>query len=140
MQTQSVTQKAEPTLVDSINTYAEAFGSDPNLVYSVGLCESHLSKKKGDSGRANGEWQYHKETWNRYASLYRKTYNVPDQFNIESSHDQAKLTAFVFSLGESSKREWTTYRAIKNGGTYTFYSKLLNQWFTVKCDLKKIPA
>lgn len=132
----------ESTIKDYIKTYSTQFGSNADDIYSVMMCESEGLWLKGDykdgSYHTFGQWQYFKETWDRYSKLYRETYGAEDQFDIKSAHDQAKLTSFVFSLSESSKREWTTYRALKNGGIYKFYSKFHKKWFTVECYPQKL--
>jgi len=127
---------------EAIVEYAMQFGSDPQEIYSTEMCETKGVWKKGDyhNGKyhAFGNWQYWTDTCNRYERIYQQTYNVTDEFDITSDHDQVKLTAFVFSLGEKAKREWTTYVALKNGGTYTFYSKKLQNTFTIVCKPSKL--
>ena len=51
----------------------------------------------------------------RYNKIYNNSTGLSEDLDITSYHDQIKLTAFVFSLGETSKREWTTYVAISKG-------------------------
>lgn len=117
-----------------ITMYASQYGSDKEILMKVMSCESGGEMNViGDSGRARNIFQYHTETWDRYAKRYRETFGVEDEFDINSRHDAAKLTAWVFSLGEINRREWTTYVAIKNGGVYKFHSKLLNKDFVVVC-------
>jgi len=121
--------------VEYIKIYAEKFGVDPNLLYSVGMCESGLSTKYpiGDNGHSFGMFAYFKSTWERYNTLYNARTGLLEDLDITSYHDQIKLTAFVFSLGETSRKEWTTYVAISKGGTYSFYSKFHKKDFTVSC-------
>jgi len=137
------TQAKETTLEQYILTYTEKFGSDPDVVYSVMMCESRGKWVQGDMRggvpHSFGQFQFFTETWNRYAKLYRETFGVSDEFDIRSAHDQIKLTSFVFSLSESNKNEWTSYRSINNGGTITLYSKFHKRYFTISCPLIKIP-
>ena len=41
---------------------------------------------------ANGIFQYHKPTWDRYSRL------MGEELDYHSAHDQAKLTAFIFKI------------------------------------------
>lgn len=127
-----------------IKRYTAKFHSSTDTVYSVMMCEGGLDGKSGDfrdGAYHSFRWfAYFTETWERYSQKYRDTFGVEDEFDINSLHDQVKLTSWIYSLEEVNKEEWTTYRAIKNGGTYTFYSKFHKKWFTIFCTLKKIPV
>jgi hypothetical protein len=57
-----------------------------------------------------------------------------EELDYDSQFDQLKLGIYALSKPELA-REWSTYVAIKKGGTYSFYSKQLKQNFTVKCRL-----
>lgn len=126
--------------VEYIKIYAKKFNVDANELYSVGKCESGLSTKYlvGDNGHSFGMFAYFKSTWERYNKIYNNSTGLSEDLDITSYHDQIKLTAFVFSLGETSKREWTTYVAISKGGTYSFYSSFHKKDFTVKCSYVKL--
>jgi len=128
----------EPTLEETILKYSTQYGSNPDVLYSVMMCESGGKWIKGDFRKDTyhsfGQFQYFTETWNRYSKQFG------EELDINSAHDQIKLTAWVYSLGESQKSEWTTYVAIKKGGTYSFWSKFHQKNFTVKCPLKKLPV
>lgn len=121
---------------DYIRTYAKEFGVDSELLYDVMMCESSGKKVVGDGGRSYNEFQWQKETWNLYEKMYSQEFGET-KFDIHSLHDQSKLTAYAFSKGESARNMWTAYRAIKNGGTYFFYSRQLKAHYTVKCDVNK---
>lgn len=69
--------------------------------------------------------QYHKQSFENHAKLYG------EELDYYSTYDQIKLGTWAIANGRGN--EWTAYRAIKNGGTYSFYSKLLNKHFTAKC-------
>lgn len=131
-----------PSFESYIRTYTTQFGSDTDIVYSVGMCESKGKWIGGDFrdgvSHSFGQYQYFQGTWDRYAKKYRETFGVDDQFDIKSMHDQVKLTAWVFSLDEVNKQEWTTYVAISRGGVYKFYSKFHKKWFNVECHLQKL--
>lgn len=114
-----------------IEYFSGVYNQDPKLLKRVAECESHLNQNaKGDSGLATGLYQYHKGTWEHFSKLKGEV------LDINSAYDQAKLTAFIFSLEEVYRKHWTSYVAIKNGGKYSFYSKLLKKHFVVSCNLE----
>ena len=120
----------ELTLKEVAQKFRAQYGVDYNLINSVIECESHWNPKaKGDNGRALNLAQFHKGTFENWEKQYG------EDLNWNSAHDQIKLMAWAFSKGEQYRDDWTTYTAIKRGGTYTFYSKLLQKWFTVKCSM-----
>lgn len=89
-------------------------------------CESQYNPKaRGDSGRALGVGQFHKPTFERLSKL------MGEELDYNSYYDQTKLLAW--SLDNGYGANWTAYRAIKNGGTYSFYSKLLGKHYTSVC-------
>ncbi len=103
---------------------------DYNLMRSISSCESGGSMEAiGDGNRAFGEFQYHVGTWENF------TKRMGENLDITSRYDQWKVTAWALSNGHG--KHWTSYVAIQNGGTYSFYSKLLKKHFTVKCQLLK---
>lgn len=116
-----------------INKYGNEYKSDMSILNAVIRCESKYNQNaKGDfkNGKylAIGLGQYHEETWERHTKLS----GLGGSRYIEE--DQIKQLAWTFANGsEEMKEEWTSYRAIKNGGEYTFYSKQLQKTFTVKC-------
>ena len=113
-----------------IKYYANLYNTDPNVLLSVAKCESQFKQStRGDNGLAVGIFQYHRGTWTRMSKLYGQ------ELDINSVADQAKLTAFIYSNYPSIRNEWSTYVAIKKGGTYSFYSTLLKQNFNVKCSI-----
>lgn len=116
----------EWTYEQQITYYAELYGFDPVIGLKVAKCESGLSNSAiGDGKRANGIFQYHKGSFDRHAKLFG------EQLDYTSAHDQIKLAMWAMANGHAN--EWTAYRAIKNGGTYTFYSKLLGKHYTAVC-------
>lgn len=118
------------TVKQALAKFTKKFGSDYQLVSSVVSCESNFDPKTiGDNGLALNIAQFHRDT---FISMSKE---LGEQLDYNSSYDQAKLISWAFSKGESYKRQWTTYVAIKNGGEYSFYSKQLQDWYTVKCKL-----
>lgn len=122
---------------ESIVEYANRFGTDPNVLLKVADCESHYDPKAvGDY--KNGEYlainiyQYHSGTWDEFVEIYQKEV-YDEQLERDSYQDQAKVTAYIFAKHPEFRKRWTSYVAYANGGTYTFYSKLLEKEFTVVC-------
>lgn len=118
------------SLTRQIDYFTTLYGVDNSLVTKVIKCESKgISTAKGDSkgGKylAYGLFQYHKESFKRHAKIFG------EELDYYSSYDQLKLGIWAISKGYGN--EWTSYRAIKNGGVYSFYSKLLQKDFTVIC-------
>lgn len=111
---------------ETIDHYASLYGANATELRKVMRCESGGRQSAvGDGGLAIGVYQYHRAT---FTNLSKK---LGEQLNIDSEHDQIKLTAWAFANGHGNN--WTAYRAIKHGGTYSFYSKLLGRHFTVHC-------
>ena len=110
---------------------APRYGQDPALISKISYCESQHKIKSHDGGRAVNITGIHDKTFNYWLPLYEKEQG--ETLDINSSYDQIKMMSFAFSQGESYRRQWTTYVAYKNGGTYTFYSKLLKGTFTSRC-------
>lgn len=112
-----------------LEDFTKKYGSDYKIVSRVIDCESGWKYVSGDGGASNGPAQFARETFYRYAKMLGK------EMLYTSYNDQLELTAYVFSLGEINKEEWTTYRAIKRGGVYKFYSKRESRDITVYCKL-----
>lgn len=115
-----------------VGIYADMYGVDPNIGIAVMKCESKAKQSTiGDNGNAKGVFQYWDDTWKRH---YREFYKLTGiELSKDSPADNARLAMWAFSTGKAD--EWTTYRAITNGGTYSFYSRQLKGHFTVKCSL-----
>lgn len=115
--------------IQSIVTYfSNQNGVDPRFALSVMDCESHGEQKTvSDEGRSLGIFQIQKPTWERF------TKEMGEVLDINSPFDQARVATFAFAHNHAD--EWTTAVAIKNGGSYSFYSKQLKRHFTVKCSL-----
>ena len=129
----------EQQILDTIITASTTYKVDKDILYSVLKCESGLKPEtKGDY--KNGEYlatniaQYHKGTFMSHKKEFFEEYN--QELDHNSWEDHIKLTAFALSKGYGN--QWTTYRAIKNGGRYSFHSKLLEKDFTVVCKLQKM--
>ena len=112
-----------------VTVFAEQNGLDPKIALSVMQCESRgIQNNPGDGGKATGIYQYWEDTWERHSKEFG------EELDINSPYDQAKLATWAIADGKG--REWTAYRALMNGGKYTFYSSKLKKTITVYC--KKI--
>lgn len=113
-----------------ITYYSNLYGADEALLLKMAECESNFNPNAlGDGNRARGVFQYHEGTFNRYAKVFGQ------ELDYHSAHDQALLTAWLAVNKPEALNEWTSYRAIKNGGKYSFYSRLLQKHFVVYCSL-----
>jgi len=115
-----------------VGIYADMYGVDPAIGIAVLKCESKGKQSTvGDNGNAKGIFQYWDDTWNRH---YREFYKLTGiELDKNSPADNARLAMWAFSTGKAN--EWSTYRAIEKGGSYSFYSRQLKKHFTVKCSI-----
>lgn len=117
---------SELSIDEQIDHYATLYGVEGSLIKKMVQCESEYKTTAiGDGGMARGLLQYHQGSFKRHAELFG------EELDYYSSHDQIKLGTWAVANGYG--REWTSYRAIQNGGTYSFYSKLLQRHYTVVC-------
>ncbi len=117
----------EMTVKEQVIYFSNINGVDPNLALSMMMCESEGNQgAKGDGHRASGIFQYWNDTWKRHSMKY-----FGEVLDINSPLDQAKVATAAIAGGDW--REWTSYRALMNGGSYTFFYKLEQRWITVTC-------
>lgn len=123
------------TASEYISMYSEIFNTDAVELTKIAQCESHLGKyKTGDKGLATGLFMYHSGTWTRAVNLYRsETKDYTTVFDKTSIKDQAFITSYIWANHPEWKKQWSTYVAYKNGGTYSFYSRVLQGYYTVTC-------
>jgi len=109
-----------------VDKYAKQYGVDANILEKVMLCESNgnINVKRGDGGLARGVMQFHEGTFNRYSR------EVGEGLSYDSYKDQIQVAAYMFSIGQA--RQWTTYRALMNGGVYVFTDRK-GVTHTVRC-------
>lgn len=119
------------TVVEMLEHIAPQFKQDPKLISKISWCESGHKVLPHDGGRGRNMTGIHDTTFNGWLPLYEK--ETGETLNINSVYDQFKMMAWAFSKGDSYRNQWTTYVAYKNGGTYSFYSRLLKKHFTVNC-------
>lgn len=125
-------KRAKMTIPQIIEEVSPIFGQDPKLISKVAYCESHFKVVDHDGGYGMGVTGIHRATFNSWLIKYKKESNG-ETLNYNSSYDQLKMMAWAFSKGDSYRNQWTTYVAIQKGGSYSFYSKLLQKNFTVRC-------
>lgn len=124
--------ESEKTVDELILEIAPKFNQDPQLIKKIIYCESGGKVKSHDNGRGTNITGIHNTTFDYWLKKYKETY-YNEELNKNSTYDQIKMMSWAFSQGEEYRRAWTTYVAYKNGGTYTFYSKLLEGTYTARC-------
>jgi hypothetical protein len=108
--------------------YANQYGADADLVSKVIENESGWKHNVcGDGGRSCGIGQFQKSSFERMSKA------MGQELDYNSVHDQLKLISWAFANGY--EKEWTAFRCIKNGGTYSFYSRQLQKHFTISCKI-----
>lgn len=113
--------------IEYADKYATQYGIDLALFKKVMWCESNNEPTAvGDSGKARNVLQFHKGTFIDYSKKLGK------DMDYNSYKDQTELGAYMFSIGQA--RHWTSYRAIMNGGVYTFTDSE-GKTHTVHCKL-----
>jgi hypothetical protein len=119
---------ADMTTIGQINYYSELYGVDSGIINKVIQCESNGNiNAVGDSGRSYGIAQFQKPT---FSALSIK---LGEKLDYYSTHDQIKLLAWSIANGYGNR--WTAYKAIMNGGKYSFYSSQLHRYFNINCKL-----
>jgi len=121
----------QKTVEEMIQDIAPMFGQDPKLISKISWCESKHEVLPHDGGRAVNVTGIHDTTFKGWLPKYQKERN--ENLNIDSTYDQLKMMSWAFSKGESYRTQWTTYVAYTNGGTYSFYSRLLKGHYTARC-------
>jgi hypothetical protein len=122
---------SDPTVEEMIYKIAPVFKQNPEIISKISFCESHHIVVSHDGGLGINITGIHDTTFYGWLPKYEK--EMGETLNIESTYDQVKMMSWAFSKGESYRTQWTTYVAYKNGGEYSFYSKLLKANFTVHC-------
>lgn len=131
-QPQDIEVPKELTPKEYIIKYAQEYGVSEKLLLKVAECESELDINAINNDEPNGIqslgiYQIQPPTW----EYFEKKFNVDLDPNIPE--DNIKMAAIAFSKNEGLN--WTSYRAIKNGGTYTFVSSKNGKKYTVYCKL-----
>jgi hypothetical protein len=108
--------------------FSNLYGGNADIALKVMECESGGSHSaKGDGGRSNGIYQFQQASFNRMEK------DFGEDLNYSSRYDQIKLGVWAIS-NPKYQREWSAYRALENGGKYSFYSSQMKRYYTVYCD------
>lgn len=120
---------SQEDIINLIKLYSEKYQVDKNVLIKMAECESNFKQNTyGDKNNAFGLYQFWNETWHRHSIKY-----FGHELDKNSVVDQIMLASAAISGGDGN--EWTSYRAIKNGGSYTFYYKLEKRYVTVYCKI-----
>lgn len=120
----------ELTPKELLTYFADQYKTSAEDLIKVAMCESGFNEgahnKEDPNGGSFSFMQFQLPTFNQYA----KKINI-ENHNIENKVHVAQVSSYMFSIGEG--KQWTTYRALKNGGEYTFFYKPKNKYITVYC-------
>jgi len=128
---ETVSRETTRSVPEMIEELAPRFGQDPQLIKKISWCESGHKIKIHDGGYGVGVTGIHRATFAGWLSIYQK--EISETLNYNSTYDQLKMMSWAFSKGKSYRNQWTSYVAYTNGGTYSFFSQLLQKHFTVVC-------
>lgn len=112
---------------ETISKYAAIYAAPEKKLESLFRCESTFRQNViGEEGEI-GVGQFKPGTFNRLAKL------MGEKLDIHSYNDQIKLVSFISVYHPNEMSNWTTWRALQNGGTYTFTSRQTGKTYTVVC-------
>lgn len=112
---------------ETIVKYATVYRAPEKKLESLFRCESTFRQNViGEEGEI-GVGQFKPDTFKRLAKL------MGEELNIHSYSDQIKLVSWLSVNHPNEMRNWTTWRALQNGGTYTFTSRQTGKTYTVVC-------
>jgi len=127
LQEQELREKPVNEIIDVI---APQYGiNDTYLLKKIVHCESGGNKEAiHDKGYGYGPTGILRTTFNYWNT------KMGENLTYENPVHQVRMMSWAFNQGESYKRQWSTYVAYKNGGTYSFYSNLLKGHYTSRCQ------
>jgi len=115
------------TVRETIVKYVTMYAAPEAKLTSLFRCESTFNQNAiGEEGEI-GVGQFKQGTFTYLSGL------MGEKLDINSYTDQIKLISWLSVNKPEEMRHWTTWRAIENGGTYTFTSKKLGKTYTVNC-------
>lgn len=111
------------TIPEVIHEISTTYGVNEKMLSEIIFCESSFRQDvPHDNGAGKGVTGFHRKTFN---SWNKKFFN--GELNYNSSYDQIKLMAFVFTQGEEYRDDWTSYvRYVKYGTCDINKIRLLN--------------
>lgn len=95
---------SEYTTKELIQHFSTLYGANRWQLEAVGMCESSLRQvtNPNDGGSPSiGIFQYKTGTWERFSKL------LGEELDINSIHDQIKLTSFIFAEYPQYRSHWT---------------------------------
>lgn len=98
---------SEFTVPELVSYYSAFYGASEVELFNVGTCESNLRQvtNPNDGGSPSiGIFQYKVGTFARYSKM------LGEELDINSIHDQIKLTSYIFAEHPKEKRAWTCAR------------------------------
>lgn len=116
-------QYTKPVVIDMIGYYASKYGVSQRIMTSVVSCETGGTfdpKQKGDHGHSLG-----------LSQIYLPAH--PDITPDQAQDPDFALEFMASNLAKGNGSLWTTYTAIKNGGSYTFWYPLEQKHMTIYC-------
>lgn len=110
--------------------YAQEYNTPIKPLLKVGWCESQYNEKAHNKTDPNGGSKNYMQFQNKTFYAYAKILDI-EKPDIWDKVQIAQVSAYMFSIGEG--KQWTTYRAYMNGGSYSFFYKPQNKIITVYC-------
>ena len=118
------------TVEETIVKAATMYAAKERYIDSIIDCESDYDQTVIGAEGEIGVAQFKPNTFQRMEKL------MGEDLDINSYTDQIKLISWISVNKPELMREWTTWRALQNGGKYTFTSKKTGKTYTVICELK----
>lgn len=116
------------TVQETIVKQATYYAAPVKKMTALFRCESHFNQHLiGEEGEI-GIAQYKKGTFITMSNA------MGEKLDINSWSDQIKLTTWVWANHPEWMRQWTTWRALENGGVYTFTSRQTGKTYTIVCN------
>lgn len=118
------------TVEETIVKYVTYFAAPAKEITSLFRCESNFRQDVVGAEGEIGVGQIKPATFIYLSGL------MGEKLDIDSYHDQIKLVTWLSVNEPQELWQWTTWRALKNGGVYTFTSKKTGITYTVHCQVK----
>ncbi len=97
--------KEKQCVINLIEKYSKEYNYPTQLAKDIAYCESEYKPTAlGDSGKAYGIYQFHKNTFNLFS---KEKGEVLDYYNTE---DNIKLA--IWALANDKENHWTCYKKV----------------------------
>lgn len=114
----------ELSIAGQIEYYSNLYGADSKIVSKVIQCESEFNP---NAHNPNGE-----DSW----GLVQINLDSHPEITKEQALDtNFSINYLVENISNGRGKMWSSWRAIINGGKYTFYSSKLHKKITINCKL-----